>query len=147
RVDDELCINSETSKRLIHLLSALDWHIEVPFSSKEQSRCFDTICVQEWIGKLHVGVPRFWIPRGPNFIIVLNDVLVSSIKGNCEGGACATRRAFESSVARDHVVCQDAAVTPTTNAEAIRVSDTDLNNVIDASLKILNFIVSPVGKD
>src|SRR5262245_42667193 len=103
--------------------------------------------MQEWIRQLHVSFPRFCIPRRSYLVIVLNDVLVGSIECDCERCAGAARCSFESIVSRDQIIGENAAVTPATNAETIRISDAHLDHMIDACQEILNLEVAPICKN
>ncbi len=47
----------------------------------------------------------------------------------------------------DHIIGQDAAVAPAAHAQAVRIGHAALDDVIDARLQILHFIVAPVGRD
>ena len=48
-IDDQLRIDAETSKRLIHLLATLHGNVEVPFPAKEQRWRLDPIGMEERI--------------------------------------------------------------------------------------------------
>src|SRR6185436_5794748 len=134
RVDNQLRVDTETAQCLIHLLSTLHRHVEVAIATEEQRGRLDSIGVQKRIRKLLIYLPRFWIPGWANLVVVLNDVLVSSVERHCERCACSTGCSLESIVARNQVVSQYAAVTPATNSQSVRISDAHLNYVIDASL-------------
>src|SRR5262249_9304016 len=59
----------------------------------------------------------------------------------------AAGRRLEACVARDHVVGEDAAVTPAADAEPGRIGDPQLHDLIDRGLQIVDLIVAPVGGD
>src|ERR1043166_9320108 len=99
---------------------------------KQVSSTSEEVSMQERIRDFHVGFPRLWIPRRTNFVIVLNDVLIGAVEGNCECSAGATGRAFETSVGRDHVVSKNAAIAPATDSHAVGIGDTHRNHVIDS---------------
>src|SRR5215213_817574 len=103
--------------------------------------------MQERVRDLHVCLPRLRIPGWTNLVVVLNDVLVGTVECDSKGSTGAARCTFESRVTGDQVVSEDAAVTPATDTEPIRIGNTHLDHVIDAGEQILHFIVAPIGKD
>ena len=82
----------------------------------------------------------------PTFIVVLNDVLVGSVERDRKRGARATRPGLETIIGCDQVVSQDAAITPTADAESIRIRDAHLYSVVHSSQQILHFVVATVRK-
>src|SRR5258705_5638107 len=103
--------------------------------------------MQERLRNLHIGVPSFRVPGWSYFIVVLDDVLVSAVKRNCERGARAAGCSLEARVARDHVVCQYSAVAPAANAETIGIRHAQTYDVVDTGQQILDFVMTPVSKD
>ena len=87
------------------------------------------------------------LPRRPDLVIVLNDVLVGAVESHRERRARAAGGRFETRVGRDHVVGQNGAVAPSANAQPLRIGDAHLDDLIDAGFQILHFIVSPIGED
>src|SRR5712671_4607538 len=49
RIDDQLGFDAETAQRLIHLLAALDRHVEIALATEKQGGRLDAIGVQERI--------------------------------------------------------------------------------------------------
>src|SRR5882672_5831668 len=47
RVDHQLCVDAEGAQRLIHLLPALHWHVEIALAAEEERRRHDAVGVQE----------------------------------------------------------------------------------------------------
>src|SRR5213076_237236 len=90
---------------------------------------------------------RFRIPRRSNFVIVLNDVLIGAVESHGKRRAGAAGGALEARISSDHVVSQDAAIAPTANTQAIGIGDAHRNHVIDAGLQVLDFVMTPVGKN
>ena len=84
RVNYQLRVDTEAAQSLIHLLSTLNRDVEVALATEEQRRRLDSIGVQKRIRKLLVYLPRFWIPGWADFVVVLDDVLVSSVERDCE---------------------------------------------------------------
>src|SRR5712692_1921983 len=104
RIDDQLRVDAEAAQRLVHLLAALDGNVEVTLAAEKERRRLDAIGVQERVRNLDVGVPCFRIPRRAVLVIVLNYVLIGAVEGDSERGARAAGRAFEASIARNHVI-------------------------------------------
>ena len=119
-VDDELRVDAQAAQRLVHLLAALHGDVEIALAAEEHRRRLDAVGVQERIGNLHVGFPRFRIPRRTDFVVVLDDVLVGAVEGDGERRSGAAGGGFETRVGGDHVVGQDAAVAPAADAHACR---------------------------
>src|SRR5437773_11600298 len=92
RVDDELRVDVEAAKSLIHLLPALHGHVEVALTTEEQRGCLDPIGVQERIRDLLVRLPRFGVPRRADLVVVLDDVLIRAVERDRERRAGAARR-------------------------------------------------------
>src|SRR5437868_9400334 len=91
-VDDELRVYAEASERLVHLLAALDGHVEVALAAEEERRRLDAVGVEERVGDFLVGLPGLRVPRRADLVVVLDDVLVGSVAGDGEGRARAARR-------------------------------------------------------
>src|SRR5262245_59304911 len=147
RIDDKLSINAETAQRLIPLLASGHGHIEITLAAQKQRRSLDAVGVKEWIGNFLIGLPRLRVPGRADFVVVLNDVLISPVKRDGEGRAGAAGRRLEAIVAGDHVIGQDAAVAPTADAQTIRIGHAHLDDVINARLQVFDFIMTPVGED
>src|SRR5829696_531561 len=133
RIDDQLRVDPEAAQRLVHLLTALNGNVEVAFAAHEERRRLNAIGVQERVRNLHVRLPRLWIPRRANLVIVLNDVLIGAVESDSKGCACAAGGGFEAIVGRDQVIGQDTAVTPAAHTKSIGISDAHLDRVIDSS--------------
>src|SRR5205823_2060331 len=84
RVDDELRVNAETSQSLIHLLAALNGHVEVALAAEEERRRLDAVGVKERVRDFHVGLPILRVPRRADLVIVLRDVLIRAVEGDRE---------------------------------------------------------------
>src|SRR5712671_788704 len=134
RVDYQLCIYPQTSKRLIHLLSTLHRHVEVALATEEQGRCLDTIGVQERIRDLYISLPGLRVPGRPNFVVVLDNVLIGSVERDRKCRTCSTGCSLKARVARNHVVSQYPTVAPAANAQFFRIGNSHSDHVIDAGL-------------
>ena len=145
RINDELRIDAQAAQCLIHLLAALNGHVEIAFTAHEKRGRFDAIGVQKRIRELHILFPRGRIPGRPDLVVVLNDVLVGAVERNRKGRPRATCRGFKAGVRCDQVVSQNTAVAPSAHREAIRIGHTDLDGVVDTGEQILHFVVAPVG--
>src|SRR5882724_3353020 len=112
-INNQLRIDPEAAQCLVHLLAALDRHVEVALAAEKQRRRLDPVGVQERIGDFLISLPRFRIPRRTNFIVVLNDVLIGAVESDGEGRARAAGGALETSVGGDHVISEYPAIAPT----------------------------------
>ena len=147
RINDQLRVDAEAAQRLVHLLTALDWHVEIAFAAEKQRRCLDAIGMQERIRDLLVSLPRFGIPRRADFVIVLNDVLIGAVESDGESRPGAAGCSLETRVGSDHVVGKNRAIAPTAHSQAVRIGYTHLNRVIDSGFQIFHFVMTPVGED
>src|SRR5207249_4229747 len=95
RIDHELSFDSQTTQRLVHLLTTLHRNVEAALAAEEKSRRLDAIGMQERIGDLNVSLPRFRIPRRTDLVVVLNDVLVGAVERDRERRTRAAGCAFE----------------------------------------------------
>src|ERR1043166_786434 len=101
--------------------------------------------MEKWIGNLDPRVLA--LPRRPQFIVVLKNVLVATVHRELVRTASPADRHFETLIGRDHVVGQNSAITPTADAEFVRIGNSFGNGPIDASLQIGYFFISPIGKN
>src|SRR5437870_10707570 len=103
--------------------------------------------MQERISDFYISLPRLRVPWWTNFVIVLNDVLISAIECDGERGAGDAGCAFETRVGCDHVVSQNSTIAPSAHTQSIRISDSHLNYVIDARFQVFYFVMAPIGED
>ncbi len=83
----------------------------------------------------------------PNFLLITEHVLIGPIQGNLVSRAGAAHGGFESMIARDDVVGENTALTPTADHQALRVRDAALHHMIDAGEQVSHILVAPVSKD
>src|SRR5215211_7213514 len=145
RVHDELCRDTEAAQRLVHLLTAGDRNVEVLFAAEEERRRGDSVGVEEWIREFDPQV--LCLPGSAKLVLVLVYVLVHSVHREPERAARAGDRGLEAIRRRDGVVGQDSAIAPSTDAEAVRIGDSDRDDVVDAREKIHHFLVAPISED
>ena len=103
--------------------------------------------MQEWIRNLHIGFPGFRAPGRANLVIVLNDILISTIESDRERRARATGCAFEARVGGDHVIGQDSAITPAADAQSLGIGDAQSDCMINSCFQIFDFVMTPVRKN
>src|SRR5882724_5271817 len=144
-VDDELRGNAERAKREIHLLASDDGYIEVLVTTHEQGRGANPVRMQQRIGQFHIqsGVA----PRIAQLLVILDVVLIYGIRAERIGGAGATECRPEALVRSNRVIGQHSAIAPASDSELLRVGNSLLDQVVHAGDEILDFFVSPVGKD
>src|SRR5262245_15270131 len=146
-INHELRLDAETAERLVHLLASGYRHVEIALAAQKERRSFDTVGVEEWVREFLIGLPSFRVPWRADLVVVLNNILVRSIEANRESCARAAGRRLEAIVAGDQVIGQDAAIAPTADAQPIWISHPHLDDVIDARLQVLDFVMTPVGED
>ncbi len=88
-----------------------------------------------------------FLPWRPEFIIVLNNVLIGAVECHGERGSGAAGGGFEPGVGGDHVIRQNGAVTPAAHAQPRWVRHARADDIIDAGFEIFHFIVAPVGEN
>src|SRR6185437_2308428 len=71
-VDDELGLATKGAEGLVHLLAALDRHIEVTLTAQEQGRGLDAVGVEERVGDFDVCFPGFRFPGWTDLVVVLD---------------------------------------------------------------------------
>src|ERR1700733_15132206 len=77
RVDHEPRRKSESAQRLRQLFAAVDRHVEILAASQKQRRRVDAVRMKERVG--HLEPQRLVLPRWPEFIVVLQIVLVAAV--------------------------------------------------------------------
>ena len=95
----------------------------------------------------HLHIELRILPRRPEFVVVLQDVLVDAIERHRRGHAGSADAGLEAVGAGDRVVGEDAAVAPASDGEAIGIGNTHRDSLIDAGQQIFDFEVAPVGGD
>src|SRR5262249_55454628 len=122
-INDHLSVDAQTPQSLIHLLAALNRHVEVALAAEKQSRCLDAIRVQERVGDLLISLPRLRIPRRADLVIVLNDVLIRAVERNRERRPRAPGSCLEAGIPCPGLVGQDSTAAPTPAADSVRSGD------------------------
>src|SRR5262245_24919983 len=147
RVDHQLGFHPQAAQSLIHLLPALNGYVEIPFAAEKQRRRLDAIRMQKRIRNLDVGFPGLRIPWRTNLMIVLTDVLISSVERDCERSAGPTGGAFEARITRDEVIGQNSAIAPTAHSQTIGVGYALRNHMINSGQQVVDFTMTPISED
>ena len=144
-VDDEFGWGTYAFEGLVHLLAALDGDVEVLFATHEERRGFNTVGVEEGIGEFNVGIEV--LPRGAEFVVVLQNILVDAVEAEKIAHSGAAGGCFEACGAGDHIVGEDAAVAPAADAHAVCVDLAGGDGGVYCGLQVKDFLVAPVGVD
>ena len=88
--------------------------------------------MEKWIGNFDPSV--LGLPRRSQFIVVLKDVLVAAVHGKLVRAASSADRYLKTRIRSDHVIGQDAAITPTTDAQLVWIRNSFSDGPINASL-------------
>lgn len=73
--------------------------------------------------------------------------MIGAIESNRECRARAAGCSLEPRVGGDHIVGENRAIAPAADSQSIRIGYAHLQNLIDSGLQILDFVMTPVGKD
>src|SRR6266702_3208689 len=121
------------------MLSAKDGYVEVAGAAHIESGSVHALVgFKQGIAQLEVEIARF--PRRAEFVVVLQDVLVDSVKGEGGRAAGAADSCFEAVVGGRGVVGEDAAIAPAADAEFGGIGDAHSDNVIDRTEQIDDFL-------
>src|SRR5882724_11518163 len=143
-VDDELCRYPQCPQRLIHLLAADDRNIEILVSAQKERWSADAVRVEE--GIRHLEPQRRVGPRRAEFIVVLENVFVTTVRRELIGTAGPADGGLEAVIGRNGVIGQYAAVAPSADREPISVRDAARDQVIHTGQEILDLFVAPIAE-
>ena len=142
RVHDELGRHSYASECLIHLLASGKRYVEVLVPAHKQRRSLDSVYMEEGIGQLHV---RLWIlPWRPEFVVVLQNVLINPVHAEQIRSPCSAGSRLEASGGRNHIVGQNAAITPSPDHQLVGIDLPGPNCSVDNRHQVSHFLVAPI---
>ena len=142
-INNELGGHALAAQSFIHLLGVEQRHVEIRFAAKKERGRFDFVGVEKRIGDARPGLGIF--PRHAKLVLVIEDVLVGAVAGEDIRDRCAARSRFETRRRRDEIIRGNAAVTPTADAEPIRIGQAARHGVIDRGQIVLDIAVPPIG--
>src|ERR1035438_5811865 len=105
----------------------------------------DAVGMKEGVGKIQ---PQLRVlPGRAELVVVKIGVLIVAVKGDVVRAAGSADRRFESRVAGDYVIGENAAVAPAPNSEPVRIGYTLGHGIIYRGQDVVDFLVSPVGEN